>query len=736
MNGNEILQITGTIEGIIYKNEENFYTVVDVDVKDEIITATGIMPNIEEGMNIKLFGYYKSHPTYGMQFVVKTFQQTVPTSQNGILKYLSSGAIKGIGKATATTLVKNFGSNTLEVLENEPERVALLKGISTEKAESFSKQLRENFGTRELMQYLSGFDIPPYTAVNIYKKFGPKSIDKIRENPYSLCDNGLRVTFEVADMIANHQGKSVDNSCRVKAGITHILNHNLLNGHTCLPKDKLLKTASGFLGVEEETAKTALFEMEFDTSLKIETFEEQDYVFLPDMHRGEIFIANRIKLMEKFPPQSIKNSDEIIEKIQKEEGITYAEKQKTAIKSAIEKGILILTGGPGTGKTTTLNAIIKIFETNGQKVILTAPTGRAAQRMSQVTGKEAKTIHRLLEVAFDNDDRQVFRKNEKNLLKCDVLIVDEVSMVDSLLFASLLEAIPFGAKLILVGDSNQLPSVGAGNVLSNLISSHKLPYVELTEIFRQSMKSLIVTNAHKIVEGELPDISRHDNDFFFLPTKNSLETTELVLDLFSRRLVNTYGYSPMEDIQILCPGRKGSLGSNDLNEKIQEAINPPDKEKQEIKFTRKVLRVGDKVMQYKNNYDIVYTKDNGEVSAGIFNGDIGTITEISRKNQTIKVRFEDKTAVYDFDSAQDIELSYATTIHKSQGNEFEAVIIPLMGTPHQLCYRNLLYTGVTRAKKLLIIVGDSSILAKMTNNNKQTKRYSGLKYFLKRDDTL
>ena len=356
--------------------------------------------------------------------------------------------------------------------------------------------------------------------------------------------------------------------------------------------------------------------------------------------------------------------------------------------------------------------------------------------MGEVTGKEAKTIHRLLEVAYDKDDKPVFKKNEKNLLKCDALIVDEVSMVDSQLFASLIEALPFATRLILVGDSNQLPSVGPGNVLGNLIECEKLPFVELTEIFRQSLKSLIVTNAHKIVEGELPDISKHNNDFFFLPTKNGTEATNLVIDLFTRRLVKSYNYSPTEDIQILCPGRKGALGATDLNERLQNALNPPAKDKQEIKFGRKILRIGDKVMQYKNNYDIMYTKDDGETSTGIFNGDIGTIIEINKKQQYIKIRFDDKVATYDYDSAQDVELSYATTIHKSQGNEFEAVIIPLFHTPPQLCYRNLLYTGVTRAKKLLIIVGDSNIIANMTHSNKKNKRYTGLKYFLQQDSAI
>jgi exodeoxyribonuclease V alpha subunit len=733
MEQKELLQITGTVEDIIYRNQDNGYTVLEVDIKSDAITATGIMPTLDVGVEVRLFGYYKSHPTYGMQFAVETFEQTIPTSAQGILKYLSSGAIKGVRATTASTLVKAFGDKTLEVLENEPQRVAKLKGFSLAKANDISKQIRHSIGVRELMLYLSEFSITAGMAVKIYKKYGDKSMEYIRENPYNLCDSGLRVSFEMADMIAKKQDRPLDESCRIRAGVVHVLNHNRLNGHTCVPKVRLSSVTADFLFVKEEQVDNAIDEMVFDRSLVQEEFNDRIFIFLPELHKAESYISARIKLMQSFPAPKFSNTIQLIEDIERSENIVYAEKQKEAISAAMERGFLILTGGPGTGKTTTLNAIIKLLERNGQKVFLTAPTGRASQRMSELTGKEAKTIHRLLEVAYDKEDKPVFKRNEKNLLKCDALIVDEVSMVDSQLFASLMEALPFGIRLILVGDSNQLPSVGAGNVLEDLISSDTLPFVELNEIFRQSMESTIVTNAHKIVEGELPDISRHDSDFFFLKRNNAKAVTELVVDLFTRRLVKTYNYSPLNHIQILCPSRKGALGSVELNEKLQNALNPPSKDKREVKFGNKVLRLGDKVMQNKNNYDIIFTKNNGEIGSGIFNGDIGIIEEINTKNQSIKIRFEDKFAVYDYESAQDIELSYATTIHKSQGNEFEAVIIPLFRTPPQLCYRNLLYTGVTRAKKLLILAGDSGIIANMVHNNKSIGRYSGLKYFLQNE---
>ena len=736
MEQQELLQITGTVEDIIYRNEENGYTVVDIEVKKEMITATGIMPTVESGMEVRLFGYYKSHPSYGLQFAVETFEQTIPTSIQGILRYLSSGAIKGVGFATANNLVKAFGENTLTVMENEPERVAKIRGISMTKAVEISNQLKENLGIRELMLYLSEFSISAHSAVKIYRIYGDKSLEYIRENPYQLCNSGLRVSFEMADMIAKKQEIPIDEMCRIRAGIVHVLNHNILNGHTCLPKDRLISTTSDFLQVDNSLTENALENMVFDRSVMMENFQDREFIFLPELHRAESFIAARIKMMMSFPAAKFENTATLIENIEKEDNIIYADKQKEAIAAAMEKGFLILTGGPGTGKTTTLNAIIKLLEQNGQKVLLAAPTGRASQRMGELTGKEAKTIHRLLEVAYDSEEKLIFKRNEKNLLKCDTLIVDEVSMVDSQLFASLIEALAFGTRLILVGDSNQLPSVGPGNVLGSLISSTALPYVELTEIFRQSMESLIVTNAHKIVEGELPEISCHTSDFFFLPTNNSADTVSLVVDLYTRRLVNSYGYTPAKDIQILCPGRKGPLGSNELNDRLQSELNPHKKDKPEIKFGSKVLRIGDKVMQNRNNYDILFTRDNGEVGAGIFNGDIGEIVEINKKQQSIKIKFDDKTAVYDYDASQDIELSYATTIHKSQGNEFEAVIIPLFNTPPQLCYRNLLYTGVTRAKKLLILAGDKNIISAMAKSNKRNGRYSGLKDFLLRDDII
>ena len=441
-------------------------------------------------------------------------------------------------------------------------------------------------------------------------------------------------------------------------------------------------------------------------------------------------------MLLKFPSEKIKNIDKAIEKCEKEDGIEYADLQKQAITMALTEGMLVLTGGPGTGKTTTLNAIIKIMKAKGKTVLLSAPTGRAAQRMSELTGDEAKTLHRLLEVSWDKHDNPIFNKNERNQLKCDALIVDEVSMVDTFIMESVMRALAIGCRLILVGDSDQLPSVGPGNVLSDLIESGLIPVVRLNEIFRQAQQSLIVTNAHKIVNGEMPVLNSADKDFFFLQRNNKSEVSTVITDLCANRLPKAYGYSPFENIQVLAPSKKGELGTAELNHKLQAALNPKDDEKPEITIGSKTFRTGDKVMQIKNNYDIRWFRENGETGEGIFNGDIGIITKIDKKIKSLTVKFFDKTARYTFESASDLDFAYAITVHKSQGNEFEAVIIPMFSGPPQLYYRNLLYTAVTRAKKTLVLVGNPSTVEYMVNNNRRTKRYSGLKEFLLRDDTL
>ncbi len=733
MQYNELMELTANVDTIIYRNEQNGYTVIELDDEDET-TAVGIMPDINVGEKVKLIGVFKPHSTYGMQLSVSTYEKSMPENIAGILNYLSSGSVKGIGPATASTLVKEFGSETLNVLENEPQRVAKIKGISLKKASDISKQLRENTGIRELMLYLSNYDITPSEAVKIYRAFGSNSISEIERNPYALVNSELGIGFEKADRIAVQLNFTTDDKVRIRAALAFVLTHNLQNGHTCLPQDKLIKATADFLGLEQAVVEYALEEMISDNSLIRYNAEDNEFIFAQDMFRSEAYIATRLKMMMRFPAVKIEDIDKHIEAIEKFNNIEYADMQKEAITSALTRGLLVLTGGPGTGKTTTLNAIIKILKDKGQKVLLCAPTGRAAQRMSEVTGEEAKTIHRLLEVAWNKNDIPEFKRNEKNMLKCDALVIDEVSMVDSKLFESVMKALPLGSRLILVGDSHQLPSVGAGNILDDLISSEMIPVVQLTEIFRQSMESLIITNAHKIVHGKMPELTRKDKDFFFLRSENKNVITKTVVELYTKRLPNAYGYDTYKDIQILAPGRKGDLGVTELNSRLQSVVNPKDENKNELTVGKKILREGDKVMQIRNNYDLLWVKDDGETGEGIFNGEIGIIESINKRSRIIKVQFDDKVASYDFDFAVDLDLSYATTVHKSQGNEFEAVIMPLLSGAPMLLYRNLLYTAVTRAKNLIIIVGSESTIEKMVNNNRKNKRYSGLKYFLWEND--
>ena len=731
-----LLQLEGNVENIVYRNEENGYTVLEIADGEDVITAVGSMPPVTAGDKVVLTGDFTEHKIYGRQFAARTCEICRPSESADILRYLSSGAIKGIGPSTAQRLVREFGDSTLEVMETQPERVALLRGISTEKALDFAAQLKTNAGIRTLMLYLGEYGISNTVAIRIFNAFGAQSVERIRENPYCLCQGGLGVPFERADFIAKREQLEHDSEVRVCAGLSYVLRHNEGGGHTCLPKDKLTQVAADFLGVPHERAAECLEQMLFDRSLIGDTVGGRDFVFTQQQHLNELYIASRIRMMLSFPAEPEKNVEKAVEELESSNSIRYADLQRQAISDALSEGMLVLTGGPGTGKTTTLNAIIRILKSRGKKVLLAAPTGRAAQRMSELTGDEAKTLHRLLGVNWDRNENPVFQKNEQNQLKCDALIIDEVSMVDSFIFASVMRALPLGCRLILVGDSDQLPSVGAGNVLGDLIESGLLPVVRLNEIFRQAQQSLIVTNAHKIVNGQMPVLNRSDGDFFFLFRSDRHEAAKVICDLCQTRLPNAYGYSPFENIQVLSPSKKGDLGTAELNERLQERLNPPSEDKAEVTIGGKTFREGDKVMQVKNNYDIRWFRENGETGEGVFNGDIGVIEKIDKRNKVIRVQFDDKSASLGFDACGDLDFSYAVTVHKSQGNEFDAVIIPMFSGPPQLYYRNLLYTAVTRAKKTLILIGVPQTVEYMVNNNRQTKRYTALKEFLTRGESL
>ena len=731
-----LLQLEGEVENIVFRNDENGYTVLEIADGDEQLTAVGVMPPVSAGDKVVLTGWFSEHKIYGKQFSARTCEISRPSESADILRYLSSGAVRGIGPSTARRLVEQFGDSTLDVMEHQPERVAQLKGVSAEKAQDFAAQLKANAGIRTLMLYLGEYGIPNTAAIKIFNVFGTSSVERIKENPYCLCQGDWGVSFERADFIAKKEKLPADSEVRVGAGLSYILRHNEGNGHTCLPKDKLTKLAAEFLNVPYDRAAEVLAQMLFDRTLILDTVDDREFVFTQQQHLNEMTIASRIRMMLSFPAEPEKNIERAVAEQERVNHIKYAGLQKEAITAALSEGLLVLTGGPGTGKTTTLNAIIKILQSRGKRVLLAAPTGRAAQRMSELTGDEAKTLHRLLGVNWDKNDNPVFQKNEQNQLKCDALIIDEVSMVDSFIFASVMRALPLGCRLILVGDSDQLPSVGPGNVLGDLTDSGLLPVVRLNEIFRQAQQSLIVTNAHKIVSGQMPVLNRADKDFFFMPRSAKAEVSAVICDLCQTRLPNAYGYSAFENIQVLSPSKKGDLGTVELNEKLQACLNPPSDDKTETTIGGKTFREGDKVMQTKNDYDILWTRENGETGEGVFNGDIGIIEKIDRRNKIIRVHFDDKTANLSFESCKELELSYAVTVHKSQGNEFDAVIIPMLSGPPQLYYRNLLYTAVTRAKKTLILIGTPRTVEYMVNNNRQTKRYTALKAFLLRGDSL
>lgn len=728
----ELLQLCGTVEEIVYRNGNNGYTVITVMSDGVTATAVGTMSDVNIGDELKLVGSWKTHTNYGEQFSFEYYEQFMPSTSESILKYLSSGVIKGIGRATARRLVEAFGEKTLEVIQNEPNRLAEIKGISKDKAAALCAEIRKAFGMREVMLYLEKYRISTQEAVNVWKTFGADAISLIEADPYILCEERVNVSFERADYIAAALNKPCDDRRRIRAGIIYIITYNSVNGHTCLPREKLVSVTAKFLKLEDQLINDVAEELISDGGLVSDNIEEREFIFLPSFYRSESYAAGRLLMMMQFPPERITGIELSLEAFERQKNMTYAELQRKAIIEAMSGGLLILTGGPGTGKTTTLNAIIELYKQSGIKVALAAPTGRAAQRMSEVTGCEAKTIHRLLEVEWDKHDRPVFTRNEKNMLDCDALILDELSMVDSTLFEGVLRALRLGCRLIMVGDSDQLPSVGAGNVLSDLISSGKIPVVQLKEIFRQSMKSLIVTNAHRIVHGEMPEVGRTDSDFFFMSCPDREKIASTIVDLCSKRLPASYGYSVFGDIQVLCPGRKGELGVTDLNRRLQNVLNPSNNNFNEIKMPVYDLRRGDKVMQTKNNYDLLWTRSDGTEGSGVFNGDIGIIEEINKSAKTACIRFDDKIVIYDTDSLMDLDLAYAATVHKSQGNEFNAVIIPMYYGAPQLYYRNLLYTAVTRAKKILILVGNISTLRRMVDNNKKTLRYSGLKYFIER----
>ena len=726
----DLLEVQGSVEEIVFHNEESGFTVLELVNETEYITVVGTFPQVVPGEELTLKGNWVNHNTFGRQFRVVYSERKMPSTAAELYKYLASGAVKGIAAKTAQKIIDRFGDESFEVLENHPEKLSMIKGISLSKAEIICRSFREQFAVRQIMLSLERYGLTPLECLTVYKALGADSFEIIGYNPYRLCEDPLDFSFDRAETIADSLQEKPQEDFRRSAGIIYILKHNLNNGHTCIPRRKMIVPASQLLDASEKDINIIIDELISKKKIVSSEIRSEEYLFLPEIYLAESGAAAKTSLILDFPPVGIPTLIKDIEKIEENENIIYDETQKSAIFKAVEKGLMILTGGPGTGKTTTLNAIIKMFQSHGLRVVLTAPTGRAAKRMSEITGNEATTIHRLLIVDWDKYGKPYFVHNLSNPIEADVVIIDELSMVDIQLFYSLLKALPLGCRLIMVGDTEQLPAVGAGAVLHDLIDSGRIPVVELTKIFRQAMKSKIVTNAHNIVNGIKPDLTSKDNDFFFIKRSTSSSVVNTVVELCSKRLPDAYGFVPNEDIQVLCPSRKGDSGSINLNRALQAILNPPSDAKSEVAINGRVFRVGDKVMQIKNNYQIQWLKD-GEEGSGIFNGDIGIIESVDKVDSTVTIHFDDdRVSVYPFNGLIEIELAYAMTVHKSQGNEFNAVILPLFSVPSRLCYRNLLYTAVTRAKKMIILVGDEQVVDVMTQNDSKTKRYTALKEFL------
>lgn len=731
-----LLRLTGSIEHVIYANEDNGFAICDLGTESgDLITITGTLPYVGEGDSVTVYGKWVHNPKYGRQFRVETCERQMPADANSMLRYLASGAIKGIGPKIAQRIVDEFGDETFDVIEHHPEWLANVSGISRKSAKSIGADFAEKAGIRSAMMFFRDF-FGAAATVRIYKRYGGNAVELAKKNPYRLCEEIEGIGFERADRMARDLGLATDSEDRICSGICYLLSSNAqANGHVCLPRDKTVQGAARLLGVDETAVNDALELLLAREKVHAERLGGIELLYDKKQYENEKYIATKLLLLDRVcPAMETANIGAFIDREQAETGVRYADLQRRAISDALENGVMLLTGGPGTGKTTVVRALLHIFSSMGLKIALTAPTGRAAKRLSESTSCEARTIHRLLEYGGEESGgRGRFMRDESNLLEENVLIVDEASMVDSLLMGALLRAVKPGSRLVLIGDADQLPSVGAGNVLRDLIDSGRFATVRLTEIFRQAQKSLIVTNAHAINRGELPRLDVKDNDFFFMPRSEDASITATVAQLCGIRLPRTYGAMATTGTQVIVPSRKGEAGTEHLNVVLQATLNPPSPEKREHRFREITYREGDRVMQVRNNYDMEWERDNGMTGAGIFNGDVGVIESIDPTDGNMRIRFEDRTVTYEFSLLEDLEPAYAVTVHKSQGCEYPIVILPLGNVPPMLRSRNLLYTAVTRAQCIVIVVGREDVLADMVRNNRQTMRYTGLSERLRRE---
>lgn len=725
--------LNGIVEAIVFKSEDTGYVVSKINLEREIINAVGIVPFMKEGQNVKLKGEWVIHKQFGKQFNIEEYEEILPDSIKGIERYLSTGIVKGIGPITAKRLVERFKEKTLEVLDNDIDKIKGVEGIGQKKFEIIKESYNEQKELKDIILYFQGHGMTTNQCIKVYKAFGANARDIVANNPYILSDEIAGIGFITADRIAKSIGIEPTSQFRIQSGIIYILNQFSSSGNTYMPKDELVKETIKLLGATNELVDGALYNLTVDSRVKVEKIDGIDSVFALPYYYCELGVTNRIITLSLENFRSI-NADVEFEVgvFEKKNNMKFADSQKEAIVGAFENGIEIITGGPGTGKTTIIKAIIEIYENNNMKVVLGAPTGRAAKRMSESTGREAKTIHRLLEMGVNDDGKSYYKRGENEPLEADVIIIDEASMIDVMLMNSLLKAIKLGTRLIIVGDVDQLPSVGAGNVLKDLIESNFIKVVRLRDIFRQGQESLIVVNAHKINNGEMPVLNRRDGDFFFENKEDVNEILRTIIDLINRRLPNyNKKWDNFRDIQILTPTRKGALGVQNLNNQLQEVLNPKAKHKKEKELKEIIFREGDKVMQTKNNYSLKWVRINGDgdnEGVGVFNGDMGYIESINDEEKNITVIFDDeRRVVYDYVYLDELELAYAITIHKSQGSEFKVIITPaFMGSPF-LMNKNLLYTAITRAKELVVVVGLPKALQYMVTNTRSVERYSSLK---------
>ena len=726
-----MLTIEGVIEDIIFRNEENGYTVAKLSSSDGSVTIVGNAAFINIDEMVEVTGEWIYHDKFGEQLQFETIKTTIPSTLKGIEKYLASGILPYVGPKTAKNIVEEFGEDSLDIIQYNPEKLKVIPGIGEKKIEQITGAYEEQREVKDIMVYLQGFDITVNNAIKIYKKYGKDTIGLINENPYRLSEDIYGIGFKTSDALAKNMGIDQNSPYRIEAGLKFTMMRSSGDGHTYLPKEELLYKTARLLDIETPLIEESITDLIFRKNFHLVTEADRTLVYYMPLHIAENNVARKLVDLSRVNFTDLEvDVEEKIKKIEEEENIEFDSKQLLAIKEAIADGVVVITGGPGTGKTTTINAIIKIFEELELKVILAAPTGRAAKRMTETSGRESKTIHRLLGFAYMEEDMG-FNKDEDSPIEADVIIIDESSMIDILLMNSLLKAINEGTRIILVGDIDQLPSVGAGNVLRDIINSESIRVVMLDKIFRQAEESMIVVNAHKINKGESPILNGKDKDFYFLPEVNPNSTLETIIELNKERLPKYYNYDPIKDIQVLTPMKKGDVGTNSLNRKLQEALNPESTFKAEKKMGEEIFRVGDKVMQIKNNYNLEWEKivdgralEKGE---GVFNGDFGYVQSIDHEENKLKVLFDDERLVdYSFNGLDELMLSYAITVHKSQGSEFPVIIIPIHWGPPMLLTRNLIYTGITRARELVVLVGELRFLDMMIKNNRIAKRYSSL----------